>query len=89
MKRRYLSAVEPLPDHILQVDFVSGSRLLLDMKPYLDKTRFRSLSDPRVWSSAVTNGIFVRFGNVELSHDELLSMTEQEPKREQETEEIL
>ena len=62
MKRRYLSAVEPLPDHILQVDFVSGSRLLLDMKPYLDKTRFRSLSDPRVWSSAVTNGIFVRFG---------------------------
>ena len=89
MNRRYLSAVEPLPDHILQVDFVSGSRLLLDMKPYLDKTRFRSLSDPLVWSSAVTNGIFVRFGNVELSHDELLSMTEQEPKREQETEEIL
>ena len=40
--------------------------------------RFRSLSDPRVWSSAVTNGIFVRFGNVELSHDELLSMAEQE-----------
>ena len=28
MNRRYLSAVEPLPDHILQVDFVSGSRLL-------------------------------------------------------------
>ena len=43
-----------------------------------DKTRFRSLSDPLVWSSAVTNGIFVRFGNVELSHDELLSMAEQE-----------
>ena len=78
MNRRYLSAVEPLPDHILQVDFVSGSRLLLDMKPYLDKTRFRSLSDLRVWSSAVTNGIFVRFGDVELSHDELLSMAEQE-----------
>jgi hypothetical protein len=48
------------------------------MKPYLDKTRFRSLSDPLVWSSAVTNGIFVRFGSVELSHDELLSMAEQE-----------
>ena len=78
MDRRYLSAVSPLPDHVLQVDFVSGSRLLLDMKPYLDKMRFRSLSDPQVWSSAVTNGIFVRFGNVELSHDELLSMAEQE-----------
>ena len=62
---------------VLQVDFVSGSRLLLDMKPYLDKFRFRSLSDPQVWNSAVTNGIFVRFGNVELSHDELLTMAEQ------------
>ena len=53
-------------------------RLLLDMKPYLDKIRFRSLTDPQVWNSALTNGIFVRFGNVELSHDEILSMAEQE-----------
>ena len=35
--RKYISAVTPLPDYILRVDFVSGSRLLLDMKPYLDK----------------------------------------------------
>ena len=76
--RKYISAVTPLPDYILRVDFVSGSRLLLDMKPYLDKFRFRSLSDPQVWNSAVTNGIFVRFGDVEMSHDELLSMAEQE-----------
>ena len=76
--RKYISAVTPLPDYILRVDFVSGSRLLLDMKPYLDKFRFRSLSDPQVWNSAVTNGIFVRFGNVELSHDEILSMAERE-----------
>ena len=76
--RRYLAAVTPLPDYILQVDFVSGSRLLLDMKPYLDKIRFRPLADARVWNSAVTNGIFVRFGDVELSHDEILSMAEQE-----------
>ena len=76
--RKYISAVTPLPDYILRVDFVSGSRLLLDMKPYLDKFRFRSLSDPQVWNSAVTNGIFVRFGDVELSHDEILSMAEQE-----------
>ena len=78
MNRRYLTAVTPLPDHVLQVDFVSGSRLLLDMKPYLDKIRFRPLADARVWNSAVTNGIFVRFGDVELSHDEILSMAEQE-----------
>ena len=78
MGRRYLTAVAPLPDHILQVDFVSGARLLLDMKPYLDKIRFLPLADPKVWNSAVTNGIFVRFGNVELSHDELFSMAERE-----------
>lgn len=79
MTRKYISAVKPLPDHVLQVDFVSGSRLLLDMGTYLDKLRFRPLSDPQVWESAVTNGIFVRFGNVELSHDEILSMAEQAP----------
>ena len=45
---------------------------------YLDKFRFRSLSDPQVWNSAVTNGIFVRFGDVEMSHNELFSMAEQE-----------
>lgn len=48
------------------------------MKPYLDKIRFHPLSDPKVWNSAVTNGIFIRFGNVELSHDEVLSMAEEE-----------
>ena len=78
MNRRYIAAVAPLADHVLQVDFVSGSRLLLDMKPYLDKLRFRPLPDPQLWSSAVTNGIFVRFGDVELSHDELFAMAEQE-----------
>lgn len=79
MNRRYLTAVTPLPDHILQVDFVSGSRLLLNMKPFLDKIRFRPLAEAQVWNSAVTNGIFVRFGNVELSHDEILTMAEQKP----------
>lgn len=74
--RKYISAVTPLPDYILRVDFVSGSRLLLDMKPYLDKLRFRPLADPTVWNSAMTNGIFVRFDNVKLSHDEILSMAE-------------
>ena len=78
MDQKYIEAVKPLAGHVLQVDFIPGSRLLLDMRPYLDKFRFRSLSDPQVWNSAVTNGIFVRFGNVEMSHDEILSMVEQE-----------
>ena len=78
MARKYISAVKPMDGYVLQVDFVSGARLLLDMRPYLDKIRFLPLADPKIWNSAVTNGIFVRFGNVELSHDELLSMAEQE-----------
>ena len=77
MERKYILAVKPLDEHILQVDFISGSRLLLDMSRYLDKLRFRPLANPEVWNSAVTNGIFIRFGNVELSHDEILSMAEQ------------
>lgn len=77
MNRKYISAVRPLDNYILQVDFVSGSRLLLDMKLYLDKLRFRPLAEAQLWSSAVTNGIFIRFGNVELSHDELLAMAEE------------
>ena len=78
MERKYILAVKPLEPYILQIAFISGSRLLLDMKPYVDKIRFRTLTDPKVWNSAVTNGIFVRFGNVELSHDEILSMAERE-----------
>lgn len=77
MERRYILKVKALEGYVLQVDFISGSCLLLDMKPYLDKIRFRPLRNHTVWNSAVTNGIFVRFGDVELSHDEMLSMAEQ------------
>lgn len=76
LDRKYIASVEPLAQYILQVNYRSGSRLLLDMKPHLHRIRFRPLTDPDVWNSAVTNGIFVRFGNVELSHDEMLSMAE-------------
>lgn len=61
MERRYISEVKPLSQYILQVDFVSGSRLLLDMKSYLDKFRVHSLADLQTWNSVVTNGIFTRF----------------------------
>ena len=64
MQRRYISAVKPLEGHILQVDFVSGSRMLLDLKPFLAQIRFRPLTRPEVWQSADTNGVFVRIGPV-------------------------
>lgn len=76
MDRKYILAVKPLEQYILQIEFVSGSILLLDMKPYLDRIRFRGLNNPKIWNGVVTNGIFVRFQGVELSHDELLSMAE-------------
>lgn len=61
MEQRYISKVKPLSQYILQVDFVSGSRLLLDMKSSLDKFRVHSLADLQTWNSVVTNGIFIRF----------------------------
>ena len=54
MERKYIEAVRPLGGHVLQVDFVSGSRLLLDMEPYLDKFRFRSLADPQIWNELLS-----------------------------------
>ena len=80
MYRKYIRAVEPLEDYILLIDFTSGSRLLLDLKPHLDTIRFCALKRPEVWQSAETNGVFVRFGPVELSHDELVAMAEQGPR---------
>ena len=78
MRRSYIAAVCALEDHILQVDYVSASRLLLDTKPYLDKIRFRPLARPEIWDRVSTNGIFVQFETVELSHDEILAMAEQD-----------
>lgn len=76
MQRRYIEAVKPLEEHILQVDFVSGSRMLLDLKPVLRQIRFRPLTRPEIWQTADTNGIFVRIGPVELSHDEIFELAE-------------
>ena len=78
LQRRYISAVKPLDNYVLQVDFVSGSRLFLDLNRHINNMRFRSLKNKEVWQSAVTNGIFVRFGGVEIAHDELFAMAEEE-----------
>ncbi len=79
MQRKFIIDVKPMEDYILQVRFISGSIVLLDMKPHLDRMRFCPLKDPKVWKSATNNGMFVRFGNVELSHDEILAMLEYPP----------
>ena len=67
MYRKYIQAVEPLDDFVLLIDFTSGSRLLLDMKPHLDSIRFGTPRSGRarkptaflfasaLWSSAMTS----------------------------------
>lgn len=77
MKRRYITAVRPLENYVLQVDFVSSSRLLLDMSQKINSLRFRPLKRLDVWNSATTNGVFVRFGDIEVAHDEILAMAEE------------
>ena len=76
MQRKCISSVKPLDGYVLQVDFISEGRLLLPMEKWLDSIRFAPLRDWQIWQSATTNGLFVRFGNVEISHDELLDMVE-------------
>ena len=79
MERSYIRAVTPERDHVLRVEFVTGSVLLLDLSRRLDSLRLRPLRDPAVWARPVTNGVYVRWKDTELSYDELLSMACEEP----------
>ncbi len=75
-RRIFISGVVPLDHYVLQVDFISGSRVLLDMSEHIECVRFNPLKNLDLWKKATTNGLFVRFGDVELSHDEILAMLE-------------
>ena len=55
LARTYIRAVTPQPDHILRVEFFTGSVLLLDLSRRLDSLRLRPLRDPAVWAGAVTS----------------------------------
>ncbi len=65
-QRRCIAAVTPLEGYVLQVDFLSGGRLLLPMEGWLDHLRFAPLRRAEIWASAATDGRFVRFGTVEV-----------------------
>lgn len=79
MSKGCISKVIPSENYILRVEFNTGSVLLLDMSKRIDGLRFRPLKDPEVWKGAVTNGIYVRWKDTELSYDELFSMACEEP----------
>lgn len=78
MQRRYISAVKPLEGHILQVDFVSGSRMLLDLKPFLAQLRFPPADQTGgLAERRDTNGrVRPHRARVELSHDEIFELAE-------------
>ena len=77
MRRTYITAVKPLDNYILQVDFKNGSRLYLNLAGKLKSLRFKPLGNPQIWESARTDGVFVFFGSTEISHDEILTLAEE------------
>jgi len=79
MQRKIIRSVTPEEDHVLRVEFDTGSVLLLNLSGHLDSLRLRPLRDNAVWRGAVTNGTYVRWRDVELSYDELLSMACEKP----------
>ena len=74
-----ITDVRPLRDGLMWVDFKSGSRVLLNLKPCFETMRFRALAAPGVWESARANGGFVKWYSgetpvAELSYEELFSV---------------
>ena len=76
MQRRYISSVTPLDGHVLQIDYVSGSRVMLDMTPLLESIRFRPLKRPEVWAPPRPTAFSCASRQVELAHDEILELLE-------------
>ena len=79
MQSKIIRSVTPEKNHVLRVEFDTGSVLLLDMSSRLEGLRLRPLRRAAVWNSAVTNGTYVRWRDVELSWDELLAMACEKP----------
>lgn len=80
MKGGPISSVKALEDGVVKVNFTSGNTICLDMKPKFSLYRFGVLSDTVVFSSASTDGDFVRWYKdglivVELAFDEIIQMT--------------
>lgn len=52
MLNSHAKSVECRGDYVLSVEFVTGERGLLDMKPYLDFGVFTALREPRMFQTA-------------------------------------
>ncbi|MBO6108707.1 MAG: DUF2442 domain-containing protein [Eubacterium sp.] len=74
MNNKHIKAVSAEGEHVLRVEFCTGSILLLDMTEWIRGIRLQPLNDPTIWQNVVTNGTYVRWKDVELSYDEIMSM---------------
>ena len=62
-----VTAVKPLPDYILELDFENGVRKYFDMKPYLSKKPFNKLNAlPVFMKAAIDYGTVVWPGNIDI-----------------------
>lgn len=57
-----IGRVTPLPDYRLELQFTSGSLLILDMANRLDTIRYSPLADGNVFQSVTTDGDTLFFG---------------------------
>jgi Protein of unknown function (DUF2442) len=71
---RTIINIKALSDFRLECLFNDGSRKIADIKPYLSAEAFKPLSDPRIFSSMLSNQeYFVEWKdyNIDLSADTL------------------
>lgn len=68
----YVKSVEPLEDYQLALEFQTGERRILDMKPYLSRGIFIRLQNPALFQAARVEAGSVEWpGGLDLSYDTL------------------
>ena len=60
-QERYILSVSPLKDKILDIELITGSKLILNMKNRLMTTRFAPLKDNQIFDSVSTDGYYIKF----------------------------
>jgi hypothetical protein len=71
---RLLKSVKALSDFQLECIFSDGTKGIADIKPYLHKGAFKTISDPYIFATSLHNaGFYVEWKNyeVDLSADTL------------------
>lgn len=77
---RTITTIKALSDYRLECVFDDGSKRIADIKPFLSAEAFKPLSDPRLFSSALSNkGYFVEWKDqdIDLSADTLWHISAQ------------